>query len=303
MATYPVIPLRGLVVFPHTSITIDMGRKKSIAAYNNAVLHDNLVLFCTQKDLTVAEPTESDLNRVGTVCRVMQRIELPNNNIRLLVQGLKRVRIANFLPNENFFEAEATELEILNSDTVVSEVLFRQARELLATLSANSAGKINKEVLTQLADKKDVNEFIDLLAHLIVYYDTKKQEILEMVDTEQRIRELCVILSNEIEIAKVNKKIAKDVKDSIDKGQKEFYLKEQMKAISHELGTDGDEIQEIENKIKASNMPKEVQDKALKELARLAKMPLSSPDASVSRTYLEWLTDLEWHKQTEDNKD
>ena len=90
MAIYPVIPLRGLVVFPHTSITIDMGRKKSIAAYNNALLHDNLVLFCAQKDLTLAEPTESDLHKVGTVCRVMQRIELPNNNIRLLVQGIKR---------------------------------------------------------------------------------------------------------------------------------------------------------------------------------------------------------------------
>jgi len=303
MAIYPVIPLRGLVVFPHTSITIDMGRKKSIAAYNSATLHDNLVLFCTQKDLTVMEPTENDLHRVGTVCRVLQRIELPNNNIRLLVQGIKRVRVDNFLPNDNFLEADTSPLEIINVDTIVSEALFRQARELLASLTVNSAGKINKDILAQLADKKDPNEFIDLLAHLIVYYDQKKQEILEMVDTEQRMRELCIILSNEIEIAKVNKKIAQDVKDSIDKGQKEFYLKEQMKAISHELGSDGDEIQEMENKIKASNMPKEVQEKALKELGRLSKMPLTSPDASVSRTYLEWLTDLEWNKQTEDNKD
>ena len=303
MAIYPVVPLRGLVVFPNTSITVDIGRKKSIAAYGSARLHDNLALFCAQNDLTVTEPTENDLKRVGTVCRILQKIDLPNNNVRLLIQGIKRVRVESFLPNDNFLEADAYDLEILNDDTVTTEALFRQARELLATLSINSAGKINKDVLAQLAGKTNPNEFIDLLSHLIIYYDSKKQEILETVDTEARMKELCTILLNEIEIAKVNKKIANDVKESIDKGQKEFYLKEQMKAISQELGTDGDEISEIEKKIKASNMPREVEEKALKELARLAKMPLTSPDAGVSRTYLEWLTDLEWNKKTEDNND
>ena len=303
MAIYPVVPLRGLVVFPNTSITVDIGRKKSIAAYGSARLHDNLALFCAQNDLTVTEPTENDLKRVGTVCRILQKIDLPNNNVRLLIQGIKRVRVETFLPNDNFLEADAYDLEILNDDTVTTEALFRQARELLATLSINSAGKINKDVLAQLAGKTNPNEFIDLLSHLIIYYDSKKQEILETVDTEARMKELCTILLNEIEIAKVNKKIANDVKESIDKGQKEFYLKEQMKAISQELGTDGDEISEIEKKIKASNMPREVEEKALKELARLAKMPLTSPDAGVSRTYLEWLTDLEWNKKTEDNND
>lgn len=303
MAIYPVVPLRGLVVFPNTSITVDIGRKKSIAAYGSARLHDNLALFCAQNDLTVTEPTENDLKRVGTVCRILQKIDLPNNNVRLLIQGIKRVRVETFLPNDNFLEADAYDLEILNDDTVTTEALFRQARELLATLSINSAGKINKDVLAQLAGKTNPNEFIDLLSHLIIYYDSKKQEILETVDTEARMKELCTILLNEIEIAKVNKKIANDVKESIDKGQKEFYLKEQMKAISQELGTDGDEISEIEKKIKAANMPREVEEKALKELARLAKMPLTSPDAGVSRTYLEWLTDLEWNKKTEDNND
>lgn len=303
MAIYPVVPLRGLVVFPNTSITVDIGRKKSIAAYGSARLHDNLALFCAQNDLTVTDPTENDLKRVGTVCRILQKIDLPNNNIRLLIQGIKRVKVDNFLPNDNFLEADVYDLEILNDDTVTTEALFRQARELLATLSINSAGKINKDVLAQLAGKTNPNEFIDLLSHLIIYYDSKKQEILEILDTEVRMKELCTILFNEIEIAKVNKKIANDVKESIDKGQKEFYLKEQMKAISQELGTDGDEISEIESKIKACKMPAEVEEKALKELARLAKMPLTSPDAGVSRTYLEWLTDLEWNKKTEDNHD
>ncbi len=238
-----------------------------------------------------------------STCRILQRIDLPNKNVRLLVQGLYRVRIKNFLPNEEFLEAEADRIEITNDDTVMTEALFRKARELLATFSVNTNGKINKDVLAQLAEKNDPNEFIDLLSHLVVYHDSKKQEILEIGDTEARLTELCNCLANEIEIAKVDKKIASDVKESIDKGQKEFYLKEQMKAISQELGSGEDEIVEIENKIKAAKMPKEVEEKALKELGRLAKMPAASPDASVSRSYIEWLTDLEWNEETVDNKD
>ena len=226
MAIYPVIPLRGLVVFPHTSITVDIGRKKSIAAYSNAKLNDNLAVFCAQKNLTVADPIDTDLNGVGTLCRILQRIDLPNNNVRLLIQGLSRVKIDNFLLNDHYIEADVSELQVLNADTITTEALFRQARDLLATLTINSAGKISKEVLAQLAEKSDANEFIDLLSHLIIYYDNKKQQILEIVDTEDRMRELCAILTNEIEIAKVNKKIANDVKESIDKGQKEFYLKQ-----------------------------------------------------------------------------
>ncbi len=300
---FPVIALRGLVVFPNTTITIDVGRKKSVAAFTAALERDSLVLLCIQKDLAVKEPIKNELAEVGTVCRILQRIELPNNNARLLVQGLFRAKIEEYINNENFFEANALKLPITNTDTTVTEALFRKARELLAKLSVNTAGKINKDVLTQLAEKQEANEFIDLLSHLIIYRDTKKQQILEITDTEERMKEICTILANEIEIAKVNKKIASDVKESIDKGQKEFYLKEQMKAISHELGSDGDEIVETEKRIIAAKMPSEVEEKALKELSRLAKMPLSSPDASVSRTYLEWLTDLEWNKETVDNKD
>ena len=303
MAVYPVVPLRGLIVFPHTTITIDVGRKKSLAAFTAAMQRDGQALFCAQKELSLPEPTAGDIRTCGTVCRILQRIDLPNKNVRLLVQGLYRVRIKNFLPNEEFLEAEADRIEITNDDTVMTEALFRKARELLATFSVNTNGKINKDVLAQLAEKNDPNEFIDLLSHLVVYHDSKKQEILEIGDTEARLTELCNCLANEIEIAKVDKKIASDVKESIDKGQKEFYLKEQMKAISQELGSGEDEIVEIENKIKAAKMPKEVEEKALKELGRLAKMPAASPDASVSRSYIEWLTDLEWNEETVDNKD
>lgn len=300
---YPLIPVRGMVVFPSTTITIDIGRKKSVAAFSEAIKTNGLALFCSQKVLSIVEPAQSDIEQTGTVCKILQKIDLPNSHIRLLVQGLYRAKITEFVPNVDFFEVNAEKIESINADTVETEALYRKARELLATLSVNSNGKINKEILTQLAEKADPNDFIDMLSHLVIYRDAKKQQLLEMTDTEERLREICTILANEIEIAKVNQKIASDVKESIDKGQKEFYLKEQMKAISHELGSDEDEFAEIETKIKNAKMPKEVEEKALKELSRLAKMPLVSPDASVSRTYLEWLTDLEWNKETEDNKD
>lgn len=300
---YPLIPVRGMVVFPSTTITIDIGRKKSVAAFSEAIKTNGLALFCSQKVLSIVEPAQSDIEQTGTVCKILQKIDLPNSHIRLLVQGLYRAKITEFVANVDFFEVNAEKIESINADTVETEALYRKARELLATLSVNSNGKINKEILTQLAEKADPNDFIDMLSHLVIYRDAKKQQLLEMTDTEERLREICTILANEIEIAKVNQKIASDVKESIDKGQKEFYLKEQMKAISHELGSDEDEFAEIETKIKNAKMPKEVEEKALKELSRLAKMPLVSPDASVSRTYLEWLTDLEWNKETEDNKD
>lgn len=180
---------------------------------------------------------------------------------------------------------------------------MRQARELLATLCVNVPNKINKELLTKLADTYEPNQYADLICHLIIYQDKLKQKLLEIDDTQVRLEELCKIIASETEIAKVEKKISAQVKQSIDKGQKEYYLKEQMKAISHELGEDADEIAQYEKKIRSAKMPAEVEEKALKELKRLEKMAPTSPDATVSRSYIEWLTDLAWDFQTEDNKD
>lgn len=240
---------------------------------------------------------------MGTVCEVLQKIDLPNNNVRLLIKGQYKAKVVEYLKENDYFSVAVEELENKNSDTIVTQALLRQARELLATLCVNVPNKINKELLTKLADTYEPNQYADLICHLIIYQDKLKQKLLEIDDTQVRLEELCKIIASETEIAKVEKKISAQVKQSIDKGQKEYYLKEQMKAISHELGEDADEIAQYEKKIRSAKMPAEVEEKALKELKRLEKMAPTSPDATVSRSYIEWLTDLAWDFQTEDNKD
>ena len=237
------------------------------------------------------------------MCDVLQKIDLPNNNVRLLIKGQYKAKVVEYLKENDYFSVAVEELENKNSDTIVTQALLRQARELLATLCVNVPNKINKELLTKLADTYEPNQYADLICHLIIYQDKLKQKLLEIDDTQVRLEELCKIIASETEIAKVEKKISAQVKQSIDKGQKEYYLKEQMKAISHELGEDADEIAQYEKKIRSAKMPAEVEEKALKELKRLEKMAPTSPDATVSRSYIEWLTDLAWDFQTEDNKD
>ncbi len=299
----PMVALRGLVVFPNTTITVDVGRPKSVKALDEALRQDGKLFFAAQKELTNIDPAKEEIFEIGTVCDVLQKIDLPNNNVRLLVKGLYRAKIVEYLKENDYFSVAVEELENKNSNTIVTQALLRQARELLATLCVNVPNKINKELLTKLADTYDPNQYADLICHLIIYQDKLKQKLLEIDDTQLRLEELCKIIANETEIAKVEKKISAQVKQSIDKGQKEYYLKEQMKAISHELGEDADEIAQYEKNILNAKMPTEVEEKALKELKRLEKMAPTSPDATVSRSYIEWLSDLAWNFQTEDNKD
>ena len=299
----PLIALRGLVVFPNTTITVDVGRPKSVRALEEALRRDGKLFFAAQKELINIDPSKEEIFDVGTVCDVLQKIDLPNNNVRLLIKGQYKAKVVEYLKENDYFSVAVEELENKNSDTIVTQALLRQARELLATLCVNVPNKINKELLTKLADTYEPNQYADLICHLIIYQDKLKQKLLEIDDTQVRLEELCKIIASETEIAKVEKKISAQVKQSIDKGQKEYYLKEQMKAISHELGEDADEIAQYEKKIRSAKMPAEVEEKALKELKRLEKMAPTSPDATVSRSYIEWLTDLAWDFQTEDNKD
>lgn len=268
----PLIALRGLVVFPNTTITVDVGRPKSVRALEEALRRDGKLFFAAQKELINIDPSKEEIFDVGTVCEVLQKIDLPNNNVRLLIKGQYKAKVVEYLKENDYFSVAVEELENKNSDTIVTQALLRQARELLATLCVNVPNKINKELLTKLADTYEPNQYADLICHLIIYQDKLKQKLLEIDDTQVRLEELCKIIASETEIAKVEKKISAQVKQSIDKGQKEYYLKEQMKAISHELGEDADEIAQYEKKIRSAKMPAEVEEKALKELKRLEKM-------------------------------
>ncbi|MDD4291691.1 MAG: endopeptidase La [Clostridia bacterium] len=297
----PVVALRGSIIFPDTTLTIYVGRDISVRAVDAGYNEGGLVMCVAQRDVSVEAPAQKDIYEIGTVCKVRQVLKMPGGNVKVLLTGLYRGH-ADLHFGKKYIECTVAPLIEINPDTIKAEALLRQARDLLATLVATST-KVGKELLVEIASTIDYNKFVNLVANQVVYQDEKKQFFLEEADTEVRLEELCKIINTEIEIAKLDKKISFRVKSQIDKGQKEYYLREQMKAISIELGEGQDEYLELEERIKAAKMPADVQEKAMKELKRFQKMTPSSPDATVSRAYIEWLTDLEWNLQTEDNKD
>lgn len=297
----PILALRGVVVFPDCTATIDIGREYTLNAVETAYKGKGEVLCLTQKDISVNVPTDKDLYKIGTVAKVRQVLKLPGDNVRVLLSGLYRGEVKELESDGKYYYGKVTPLTETNTDTVRAEAMMRKCRELLDELAVNSK-KVSKELLLELGVVFEYNKFVNILANAIVLRDDKKQQFIELTDTEERLDEMLRLLSTEIEIAKMDRRIAGRVKKQIDQGQKEYYLREQMKAIGSELGEDNEQ-ENLENKIKSAQMPKEVEDKALKEVTRLAKMSPSSPDASVARTYVEWLTDLPWNTQTEDNKD
>lgn len=300
--TLPMIALRGMVIFPDTTISLDIGRKKSLNALDKAVKDQSLLFVAAQKDLATADPTQKDIHTVGTVVRILQVMKLSSDNARAIIRGLHSAKIDEFIPNEENLEVKVHEVDYIQADKLETEAMLRKSRDLVAQLGLNS-NKITKDSLIRVAEIYDPNVYVNVVANEVVYREAEKQELLQTVDTEKRLEKLAKILINEVELAKINKKIAGRVKRQIDKGQKEFYLKEQIRAISQELGNDEDEISELEKLVQKSKMPEDVAAKAMKEIRRMSKMVSSSPDASVIRAYVEWLTDMPWSVLTKDNKD
>ncbi len=296
----PMIALRGVVMFPGVTETIDIGRGASLAALDFATENRMDLFVSAQKDSGVAIPLKEDIYTVGTIVKVKQMLKLPNNLARVVVQGLATAKIKKYCSNTKFFQVETEELPYTKTDTIESEVLARKVMELTKQYLSIS-GRSVSDRLPELGD--DVNVFLNRLAMQIIYREGQKQQLLEETDTEKRLLDFCSVLTHETELSKIDKKIAKKVKAQIDKGQKEYYLREQMKAISDELGDGVDEINAYKEKIKSANMPEEVEKKAETELKRLMKMGASTPDANVSRTYIDWLCDLKWSVVTADNKD
>ena len=294
----PMIAARGVLVLPGVTETIDIGRTPSLAALDYAT-ENNLNLFvAAQKDAEIVVPFKDDIYTVGTIVKIKQMIKLPNNVARIIVQGKQTAVIKNYTDNAKFFEVEVEPTNYINVDTIETEVLLRKIMGLAKQYIVMSGR--NTERLPEFHD--DANIFANRLATQLLQSIKNKQALLEEMDTEKRLLEFCGMISHEIEIAKIDKIIAQKVKTQIDKSQKEYYLREQMRAISEELGEGEDERNMFEQKIKDAHMPPEVQKKAEAELRRLLKMGSSTPDANVSRTYIDWLCDIKWDTFTTDNK-
>lgn len=302
--TLPLLPLRGLTVFPYMILTFDVGRDKSIKALNEAMIGNQLIFLVAQKDAKVDEPGKDDIYTVGTISRVKQLLRLPGDTLRVLVEGISRAEVKSFQQTEPFFIAEVVEkiTREENSREVENEAL---KRKMLRTFDeyARLNGKISPDTVSSLNVIDDIGQLSDIIASNLQLKIEQKQNILGEFHPSKRVEKLLSALIKEIEILEVEKNISIRVRKQIDKMQREYYLREQIKAIQNELGDkDGiaGEVDEYRKKLEAAKLPEEVEKKVNKELDRLMKMQSGSAEGSVIRTYLDWIFDLPWNKKTDE---
>ena len=306
----PLIPLRGLAIFPYMILNFDVGREISLKALDAGALNDDLVFLTSQKEAETDEPTIDDFYHVGTICKIKQMIKLPGDTVRVLVEGISRGKIKEVGMNEEegYFKAiiEEVAYDVENADEDAEvEAFVRNVFDAFEEY-INIGNRVSPEILISLADIDNIDRFIDTIAANIYLKPNQKQSILEEFDVKKRLELIYTILLEEIEILKIEKKITLRVKKQMNKVQKEYYLREQMKAIQKELGEDddinseADEYREKLNKIKA---PKETKEKIAKEINKFSKISPMAPDVSVSRTYLDTVFSLPWNKETRDKID
>ena len=301
----PLLPLRGILVFPNMVIHLDVGRERSINALEQAMVEDNKILLVSQKDAKVEEPTPDEMYVLGTIALVKQLIKLPGGTIRVLVEGLYRASIEKFVAMEPYFQVEVNELEDNEEKNSEIEALMRSVLYQFEQY-IKVGKKVPPETLVNVSSIEDPGKLADIVASHLTLKMQQKQEILEAISPQKRLEKLGEILGKEMEILELEKKINQRVRKQMEQTQKEYYLREQMKAIQKELGERDEkmaEADEYRQKIEAIELPEEVEEKALKELDRLEKMPPAAAESVVIRNYLDWLLALPWDKQTEDRLD
>jgi len=305
LKTLPLLPMRGVVVFPYMMIHIDVGRERSMEALEAAMAEDREVVLVAQMDEDVEDPAPNELYEIGTVAEVNQLIRLPGNSVRVLVEGKKRARVRAFREGEKYDEADVEEYEDEIDKSMEREALTRAVVDKFEEWVRLSK-KIPPEAIVSVAIIEDGGRLADLIAsHLNLKTETR-QEILEAIDVQDRLELLFRVLEREIEILKIEAQIGKQVKKQMDKIQRNYYLRERMKAIRKELGTsDGfsSDIEAYEQRLDTGDYPEEVRKAVKKELHRLEGMTNMNQEASVIRNYVDWLLDLPWNISTEDNID
>lgn len=303
----PVLPVRDMVVYPFMILPLFVGRGKSIRAVEEALSRDRLVLLVAQKDAEVEDPSPQEIYPVGTVVLIMRVLKMPDGRVKILVQGLARTRIMEFLRKEPYFEARI--VEVLDDEVPAMEVeleaLIRTVKEQVSK-SASTGKQISPDILVIIKNLDHPGRLADLVASHLDLKVEQAVEILEITNPEERLRRISDFLRKELELLEVQQRIHVQAKEEIDKTQREYYLREQLRAIQKELGETDERQQEIEEfstKIEKAKMPSQVATEAKAQLNRLARMHPDAAEASVVRTYLEWLIELPWRKQTKDKID
>ena len=300
----PLLPLRGLTVFPYMILHFDVGRVKSIKALEEAMINNQLIFLVTQKDARDDLPGTDDIYTIGTISRVKQLLKLPGDTIRVLVEGISRAEVCEFTQIEPFFMAEVEEKIYVEQDENKAEIeaLKRRVLSIFEEYSKLN-NRISPETVLSVMNIEDPEQLADIITSNLILKVEQKQEILNEFQPRLRLEKLLETLIREIDIMQIERDINIKVRKQIDKTQKEYYLREQLKAIQNELGDKEGitgEVEEYKRKLAEGNFGEEVEKKVLKELDRLLKMPSGSAEGSVIRTYLDWILDLPWNKKTEE---
>lgn len=301
----PMLPLREVIIFPHMVVPLFVGREKSIAALEAAITHKLDLFLCAQRDASVVNPGHGDLYDIGTLGTIIQLVKLPDNTVKVLVEGKRRARIRDYIPNENFIQCEVEELFEDDSDEVRQEALLRGVKAAFEEYVKFNK-RIPPEVVMNINSITEPSRLSDVVvAHLTLKIE-EKQKILEIIDTSDRLERILSLMQGEIEILQVERKIRSRVKKQMERNQKEYYLNEQMNAIQKELGEKDEfkiELAEMEKKIESKKLSKEARDKVNKEFRKLKMMSPMSAEATVVRNYIDWILTLPWGEHTEDNWD
>lgn len=302
--TYPILPLRDIVVYPKMIVPLFVGREKSIKALQQAIDNDQNIVLATQKEAAVEDPKPEDIFKVGTLGTVVQLVRLPDGTVKVLVEGLERVKIDDFIMADGFMQVD---VEILAEDNVHDVETEALSRAVLSQFEeyVKLSKKVPPEVLVSVSQIEDYNKLADTIASHLSLKINEKQALLEGKTLKDRFNKILEFMDAEITLLEVENKIKSRVKKQMEKSQKEYYLNEQMRAIQKELG-DGDEESEIDaymQKIEKTMLSEEAREKALAEVKKLKTMSMMSAEATVVRNYLDWLLDIPWHKRSKVNKD
>jgi ATP-dependent Lon protease len=303
-ATYSVLPLRDIVVFPHMIVPLFVGREKSIRALEDVVKSEKLILLATQKNAGDDDPSTDAIFTMGTLATVLQLLKLPDGTVKVLVEGVSRAKAEAFVAGEFFLQAEAVAVPDQVSSDIEAEALARSVvNEFEGYVKLNK--KISPEVVTAVTQIEDYAKLADTVASHLAVKLTDKQDVLDLTDVVKRLEKVLGFMESEISVLQVEKRIRSRVKRQMEKTQREYYLNEQMKAIQKELGDEEgkDELGELEDRINKTKLSKEARDKSLAELKKLRQMSPMSAEATVIRNYLDWMLSLPWGKRSKIKKD
>jgi ATP-dependent Lon protease len=303
--TLPLMPVRDIVIFTDMLLPLFIGREKSVIAIDEAVSKDGFIFLVTQKDQAVENPTPDQLYQVGTIGRVLRMLRLPDGRVKALVQGLAKARIVRFIKLKSWYKVRVEILLTPSSGTIPLEVqaLMRNVKENSEKI-LSLRGEMTGEVSVILDSIEDPGKLADLVASNLRLKIEESQMVLELIDPVERLRKVNDLLSREVELSSMQAKIQSNVRDEIVKSQRDYFLREQVRAIHRELGEGDDRTQEVEEyraRIKKAKMPREAEDEALKQLKRLEQMHPDSAESSIVRTYLDWMVDMPWSKSSKDS--